>query len=122
MKEHFEHDVCPKCGTKSLPAEKVTDQTLRYCPKCHHEWFEDLTQPPTQAFHRENLPGDVALLLAAHAVPREKLSDRFITICNQSPLDGKAIYDELCRCVPDNKELRTSMAQLEVLMLINGKK
>ena len=44
--EEFEHDDCPKCGIPSEPAEDVTDQSLRSCPKCGHEWFEDLSLPP----------------------------------------------------------------------------
>ena len=43
--EHFEHDDC-LCGTPSQPAENVPDQTLRICPTCGNEWFEDLTTPP----------------------------------------------------------------------------
>lgn len=69
-------------------------------------------------FTRENLPPDVALILAAHQIPREKLTDRFITICNQ-PLDGLAIYNELRRIDPKNTELHTPKAQLEILMAIN---
>lgn len=46
-KERFPHDVCPECGTPSVPLEKVPDQSLRGCPKCGEEWFEDLTKPPT---------------------------------------------------------------------------
>lgn len=45
--EHFPHDVCPKCTTPSVPAEKVPDQALRGCPKCEHVWMEDLSQAPT---------------------------------------------------------------------------
>lgn len=40
--ERFEHDVCPECGCSSVPWERVPDQSLRYCPHCSHEWFEDL--------------------------------------------------------------------------------
>ena len=47
--EHFPHDVCPKCATPSRPGENVPDQTLRYCPKCLHEWFENLDAPPLTA-------------------------------------------------------------------------
>jgi NADH pyrophosphatase NudC (nudix superfamily) len=47
LMEHFQHDVCPCCGTKSVPAEKVPDQALRGCPKCEHVWYEDLDWAPT---------------------------------------------------------------------------
>lgn len=47
MAEQFKHDVCPKCGADSVPAEHVPDQTLRGCPSCGETWFEDLSQPPT---------------------------------------------------------------------------
>lgn len=45
--EDFEHDVCPKCGEPSLPAEGVRDQSLCVCSNewCLHEFFEDLTRP-----------------------------------------------------------------------------
>lgn len=73
-------------------------------------------------YTRENLPPDVALILAAHRIEREKLTDKFIHLCNESILDGKAIYDELVHIDILNKELRTPKAQLEVLMLLNGEK
>jgi hypothetical protein len=44
--ERFEHDVCPKCGAESQPAEDVPDQSFRDCPNCCHQWFEDLENPP----------------------------------------------------------------------------
>ncbi len=47
--EHFDHDDCPECGTPSVPAEGVPDQTFRACPKCHHTWAEDLSSPPKKA-------------------------------------------------------------------------
>jgi len=43
-KEMFEHDVCPKCKTVSVPLESVPDQALRGCPKCCHIWFENLAE------------------------------------------------------------------------------
>lgn len=46
VQEHFEHDDCPKCGTKSVPYERVPDQALRGCPKCEHQWWEDFERPP----------------------------------------------------------------------------
>lgn len=45
-REAFQHDVCPKCGCASLPFEGVPDQALRGCPRCLHEWFEDLNSAP----------------------------------------------------------------------------
>ena len=45
-KEHFEHDVCPKCGGPSVPFEGVADQAFRGCRSCDHEWFENLNEPP----------------------------------------------------------------------------
>lgn len=47
--EAFPHDNCPKCGTPSVPGEKVPDQSLRYCVSCEHQWFEDLDRPPSVA-------------------------------------------------------------------------
>ena len=52
--ERYEHDDCPKCGAdgkvvKSLPAERVPDQTLRVCPECGDDWFEDLNRSPYKA-------------------------------------------------------------------------
>lgn len=44
--ETYEHDECPKCGTESVPAERVADQSLRGCPNCEHTWFEDLNRDP----------------------------------------------------------------------------
>lgn len=49
--EHFPHDVCPECGSSSVPVEGVPDQTLRGCPKCHHTWTESLSRPATKAKH-----------------------------------------------------------------------
>lgn len=46
MHERYDHDDCRECGHVSLPAESVPDQSLRYCPKCGHEWQEDLRKPP----------------------------------------------------------------------------
>lgn len=46
MMEQFEHDDCLKCRVPSIPAENVADQTLRLCPNCGDEWFEDLAEPP----------------------------------------------------------------------------
>jgi hypothetical protein len=45
VKEHFHHDDCPKCGTMSVPFEGVPDQALRSCPKCEHQWVENLDEP-----------------------------------------------------------------------------
>lgn len=47
--EHFLHDDCPKCGTPSVPVEKVPDQALRGCPECLETWVEDLTKPPKRS-------------------------------------------------------------------------
>lgn len=44
-KEHYPHDICPKCGSVSVPYEGVPDQSLRGCPECKHTWSEDLDRP-----------------------------------------------------------------------------
>lgn len=51
--KHF-HDVCPKCGSPSVPAEKVPDQTLRGCLKCLETFTEDLDRPASVAAMVEN--------------------------------------------------------------------
>lgn len=45
-KEHYDHDVCPKCGNTTIPAENVADQSLRACPICDHVFFENLSRAP----------------------------------------------------------------------------
>lgn len=47
--EQVEHDDCPNCGTPSIPAEGVPDQSLRGCEDCGEMWFEDLNEPPRKA-------------------------------------------------------------------------
>lgn len=56
MKEHFEHDDCPKCGAVSEPREGVPDQALRGCSGrlCNHVWREDLTKPPLKTWNPDN--------------------------------------------------------------------
>ena len=44
MTEHFDHENCPECGAKSVPAENVPDQALRGCPECMIVWFEGSQQ------------------------------------------------------------------------------
>jgi predicted nucleic acid-binding Zn-ribbon protein len=44
--EEFEHDDCPKCGTPSVPFEGVPNQSLRGCPNCGHDWWENLNELP----------------------------------------------------------------------------
>lgn len=46
VQEHYKHDDCQNCGTPSVPAEDVPDQSLRGCPNCGRTWFEDLSSQP----------------------------------------------------------------------------
>jgi ribosomal protein L37AE/L43A len=57
MIEEFEHDDCPQCTTPSVPAEDIKDQTFRSCPKCGHEWYEDLYTPAKKKDLYEGWPG-----------------------------------------------------------------
>lgn len=52
--EHHQHDVCPRCGTPSVPFDGVPDQALRGCEKCDHEWVENLDEPPITAACEED--------------------------------------------------------------------
>jgi len=58
-REKFDHDDCPRCGTPSVPAEAVTDQTLRGCPNpdCGIVWFENLDEAPKKGAWDEDHPG-----------------------------------------------------------------
>lgn len=58
VQEEFDHDDCPKCGTPSVPGENVSDQALRYCPKCHHDWFEDFNRAPKKGKWGDDLTPD----------------------------------------------------------------